>query len=111
LFLEGRGICGEHREGPIYNAVVGVVGEYFSTRVALWAVAAEPLEGSSFELEGNELIAIEVGHTDTDNTTLLHVPAIGLVVAGDVAYNDVHLYLAESRALRARWRVAQQPGD
>jgi glyoxylase-like metal-dependent hydrolase (beta-lactamase superfamily II) len=26
----------------------------------------------------------------------LHVPSLGLVVAGDVAYNDVHVYLAES---------------
>jgi hypothetical protein len=26
---------------------------------------------------------------------VLHVPSIGLVVAGDVAYNGVHQYLAE----------------
>jgi len=30
--------------------------------------------------------------------TCLHVPSIGLVVAGDAAYNDVLLYLAESNA-------------
>jgi hypothetical protein len=42
------------------------------------------------------LVAVEVGHSDTDNTTVLHVPSISLVVAGDVAYNDVHLYFAES---------------
>jgi len=57
---------------------------------------AEPLSDLHIELEGNELIAVEVGHTDTDNTTVLHVPSLGLVVAGDVAYNDVHVYLAES---------------
>lgn len=57
---------------------------------------AEPMESLSFELEGHELVAVEVGHTDTDDTTVLHVPDAGLVVAGDVAYNDVHLYLAES---------------
>ena len=28
---------------------------------------------------------------------MLHVPSIGLVVAGDVAYNGVHQYLLESR--------------
>ena len=49
------------------------------------------------ELEGRELVAVELGHTDTDHTTCLHVPSIGLVVAGDAAYNDVHLYLVESR--------------
>jgi len=57
---------------------------------------AERLSDLHIELEGNELRAIEVGHTDTDNTTVLHVPSLGLVVAGDVAYNDVHVYLAES---------------
>ena len=57
---------------------------------------AEPLSDSRFELEGQALVAVEVGHTDTDDTTVLHVPSLGLVVAGDVAYNDVHVYLAES---------------
>jgi len=49
-----------------------------------------------FELEGNELRIVEVGHTDTDKTSVLHVPSIGLVVAGDAVYNGVHQYLVES---------------
>ena len=53
-----------------------------------------PADG--FELEGQRLQAVEVGHTDTDDTTVLHVPSIGLVVAGDVVYNGVHQYLLES---------------
>ncbi|MCW2516599.1 MAG: fold metallo-hydrolase [Mycobacterium sp.] len=53
-----------------------------------------PTEG--FQLEGEDLVGVEVGHTDTDDTTVLHVPSIGLVVAGDVAYNGVHQYLMES---------------
>ena len=59
-------------------------------------VFPEPLEDRTIELEGHELIAVELGHTDTDQTSALHVPDVGLVVAGDAAYNDVHLYLAES---------------
>jgi glyoxylase-like metal-dependent hydrolase (beta-lactamase superfamily II) len=61
-------------------------------------VGVEELEGDRFELEGEELVAVDLGHTDTDDTTALYVPSIGLVVAGDAAYNDVHLYLAESDA-------------
>ena len=50
---------------------------------------------------------MELGHTDTEHTTCLHVPSIGLVVAGDAAYNDVHLYLAESNAeKRQEWIAA-----
>ncbi len=70
-------------------------------------VGVEELEGDRFELEGEELVAVDLGHTDTDDTTALHVPSIGLVVAGDAAYNDVHLYLAESDAGgRRSWLTA-----
>jgi glyoxylase-like metal-dependent hydrolase (beta-lactamase superfamily II) len=60
------------------------------------SVVATTPSDNAFELEGRELRIVEVGHTDTDNTTVLHVPSIGLVVAGDAVYNGVHLYLAES---------------
>ena len=67
-------------------------------------VLPEPLVRDSFEIEGEEIRIVELGHTDTDDTTALHVPSIGLVVAGDAAYNDVHLYLAESPAeARKEW--------
>jgi glyoxylase-like metal-dependent hydrolase (beta-lactamase superfamily II) len=50
---------------------------------------------------------VELGHTDTDVTTCLHVRSIGLVVAGDAAYNDVHLYLVESSPqTRQEWIAA-----
>jgi glyoxylase-like metal-dependent hydrolase (beta-lactamase superfamily II) len=70
-------------------------------------VIADELKGNVIDLEGQELVAVELGHTDTDSTTCLHVPSIGLVVAGDAAYNDVHLYLAESNAQkRQEWIAA-----
>jgi glyoxylase-like metal-dependent hydrolase (beta-lactamase superfamily II) len=61
-------------------------------------VIAEELKGNVIQLEGRDLVVVELGHTDTEHTTCLHVPSAGLVVAGDAAYNDVHLYLAESNA-------------
>src|SRR3984957_19494830 len=68
---------------------------------------AEELAGGVFQLEGEELVSIPAGHTDTRNTTCLHVPSIGLVVAGDVAYNDVHIHLGESNVdSRQQWIAA-----
>lgn len=58
-------------------------------------VLAEPIPAQGFRLEGNPVVAVETGHTDTDKTSVLHVPSIGLVVAGDVAYNGVHQYILE----------------
>jgi glyoxylase-like metal-dependent hydrolase (beta-lactamase superfamily II) len=54
------------------------------------------VDRDGFELEGVRLLPIEVGHTDTDATTILHVPQVGLLVAGDAVYNGVHPYLTES---------------
>jgi glyoxylase-like metal-dependent hydrolase (beta-lactamase superfamily II) len=54
------------------------------------------VEEDGFELDGVALVPVEVGHTDTEATTMLHVPDMGLLVAGDVVYNGVHLYLTES---------------
>jgi glyoxylase-like metal-dependent hydrolase (beta-lactamase superfamily II) len=69
-------------------------------------VIADDLKGNVIDLEGHELVAVELGHTDTDHTTCLHVPSIGLVVAGDAVYNDVHLYLAESNAQKRKEWIA-----
>jgi glyoxylase-like metal-dependent hydrolase (beta-lactamase superfamily II) len=65
------------------------------------------LTGRFIDLEGRELVAVEIGHTDMDDTTCLHVPSIGLVAAGDSVYNDVYLHLRESSpATRQEWIAA-----
>jgi glyoxylase-like metal-dependent hydrolase (beta-lactamase superfamily II) len=70
-------------------------------------VIAEELIGNVIDLEGHHLVALPLGHIDTDNTPCLHAPSIGLVVAGDAAYNGVHLYLAESNPqTRREWIAA-----
>jgi glyoxylase-like metal-dependent hydrolase (beta-lactamase superfamily II) len=97
--------------GPIAYATEGTIAmmhrQGTQGRAELWdvdfpglipdsPVVYQPIPPEGFELEGHRLVAIQTGHTDTDDTTVLHVPSIGLVVAGDVAYNGVHQYLLES---------------
>jgi glyoxylase-like metal-dependent hydrolase (beta-lactamase superfamily II) len=67
-------------------------------------VMATPLEEDYFLLENERLEVVRLGHTDTDDTTALWVPAIGLVVAGDAVYNNTHPFLGESASLEARSR-------
>jgi glyoxylase-like metal-dependent hydrolase (beta-lactamase superfamily II) len=59
-------------------------------------VVAKPLDGNNLELEGRKLVAVDAGRTDTAHSTCLHVPSIGLIVAGDVVYNGIHPYLGET---------------
>lgn len=65
-------------------------------------VMATPLEQDHFMLENERLEVVRLGHTDTDDTTALWVPAIGLVVAGDAVYNNTHPFLGESKSQEAR---------
>jgi glyoxylase-like metal-dependent hydrolase (beta-lactamase superfamily II) len=67
----------------------------------------EVLHGNTLYLDGEELNVVHLGHTDTSDTTALHIPSIGLVVSGDAVYNNTHLYLAEcdGRA-RGEWLAA-----
>jgi glyoxylase-like metal-dependent hydrolase (beta-lactamase superfamily II) len=116
-------ICITHGHGDHWFAA-GLLAERFGARVVATAgtiaqmhaaIAARPLlwdklyrgippspvtavtiPGNRFRLEGHDLEMVEVGHADTDDNSVLHVPALGLVVAGDVIYNGAHMYLAES---------------
>jgi glyoxylase-like metal-dependent hydrolase (beta-lactamase superfamily II) len=88
-------------------ALESVWGAAFPGQIPKNLVLAKALPRNVIDLEGNEVAVVELGHTDTDFTTCLHVPSIGLVVAGDAVYNDVHLYLAESdKAKLKEWLAA-----
>src|SRR6266478_1392943 len=79
----------------------------FPGQIGPTLAVAEELAGHVIQLEGEELVSIRTGHTDTRGTTCLHVPSIGLVMAGDAVYNDVHIHLGESNAdSRKEWIAA-----
>jgi glyoxylase-like metal-dependent hydrolase (beta-lactamase superfamily II) len=68
----------------------------FPGQISSHLAIAEELVGNVINLEGHDLISVPLGFTDTASTTCLHVPSIGLIVAGDAAYNGDHLHLSES---------------
>jgi glyoxylase-like metal-dependent hydrolase (beta-lactamase superfamily II) len=93
------------------QASVPVIESYWKPRfpgqIDSTLLIADELKDRVLELEGEQLISIPLGHTDTDSTTCLHVPSIGLAVCGDALYNDVHLHLGESNAEgRNEWIAA-----
>jgi glyoxylase-like metal-dependent hydrolase (beta-lactamase superfamily II) len=80
----------------------------FPGQISSQLAIAEELNGNVINLEGHDLVTVPLGFTDTASTTCLHVPSIGLVVAGDAAYNGVHLHLSESpdQQKRQEWIAA-----
>ena len=85
---------------------VAVIKQRFPDEPFEHLAVAEPLAGTVIALEGRDLVAVPLGHTDTDDTTCLHVPSLGLVVAGDAVYNDVHPSLREFTPERASAWIA-----
>jgi glyoxylase-like metal-dependent hydrolase (beta-lactamase superfamily II) len=68
----------------------------FPGQVPTKLVAPEPYEHDTFTLEGNELRIIQQGRTDSPDSTSLYVPSIGLIVAGDVVYNQCRIYVGDT---------------
>src|SRR5262245_389429 len=104
-------------------AILGTAGTVASAErsategMAFWAgqfpgqipedvIVPRVIDDEAFSLEGHEVRFVEAGHTDTDDTTFVHVPELGLVVAGDIVYNGVHLYLVEGDERRRREGIA-----
>jgi glyoxylase-like metal-dependent hydrolase (beta-lactamase superfamily II) len=108
------------RFGARVVATAGTIAQMqgsVATRPMLWdklyqgiptsPVTAVTVPGDRFTLEGYDLVMVDVGHADADDNSVLHVPDLGLVVAGDVIYNGVHMYLAQSATLGfGGWREA-----
>ena len=109
------------RFGARVVATAGTIAQMrgsVATRPPLWdklyaglippsPVTAVTVPDNRFTLEGYDLVMVDVGHADADDNTVLHVPDLGLVIAGDVIYNGVHMYLGQSAVGGfGRWRDA-----
>jgi glyoxylase-like metal-dependent hydrolase (beta-lactamase superfamily II) len=88
-------------------AVERLARRLFPGQLATKFISAQPWEHDTFTLEGEELRIIEQGHTDSPDTTSLYVPSIGLIVAGDVVYNQCHMYVGDTTPeSRKNWVAA-----
>jgi glyoxylase-like metal-dependent hydrolase (beta-lactamase superfamily II) len=79
----------------------------FPGQVPTKLVPPQPYEHDTFTLEGQELRIIEQGRTDCPDSTSLYVPSIGLIVAGDVVYNQCRMYVGDTTPeSRKNWIAA-----
>ncbi|GAA5168784.1 MBL fold metallo-hydrolase [Pseudonocardia eucalypti] len=62
----------------------------------------DPLEGNTLYVDGSPLNVIEVKQADIHPSSIVHVPDIDVVVAGDAIYNEIYPMLALSTP--AEWR-------
>jgi glyoxylase-like metal-dependent hydrolase (beta-lactamase superfamily II) len=67
-------------------------------------VALEKFDGDFIKFEGSQIEILKHFQGDTDENTMLWVPGQRILIAGDVVFNHVHAYTAESDSkARAKW--------
>jgi len=61
-----------------------------------YPVAPIALEGNSFTLEGHEIQVLGPMQGDHHHATALYVPSLKALIAGDLVFHGIHLWLGES---------------
>ena len=97
------------------SAIVGRINEVYQAKIDKWktilgsgatshAVAIEKFAGTFIEFESSKIEVLKNIQGDTDENTMLWIPGQRILIAGDVAFNNVHAYTAESDSnARAKW--------
>jgi glyoxylase-like metal-dependent hydrolase (beta-lactamase superfamily II) len=67
-------------------------------------VEISKFDGSYFDFEGSRIQVIKDIQGDTDQNTMLWIPGERILIGGDVLFDDIHVYTAETDSkARARW--------
>jgi glyoxylase-like metal-dependent hydrolase (beta-lactamase superfamily II) len=89
------------------NYIKNYWNKLFPNQIPEPLIVPNALERNEFELEGHKLVVLDNGFTDTEYSTSLYAPSIGLIVAGDAVYNGIHPYMPETtEQSRLNWIAA-----
>src|SRR5262249_18848186 len=94
-------------EEQISPGYMQVWAGFFPGQLTSKPVAPTPLAGTTGPVGGSAAPGIPVGTTHTRHSSAVDVPGLSLVVSGDVAYNQTHMWLRGSTPdSRASWARA-----
>jgi len=97
------------------SAVVDRIDMVYQEKIDKWkkilgsgatshAVAIEKADGNFIEFESAKIEVLRNIQGDTDENTMLWIPGQRILIAGDVLFNDMHVYTAETdRKARGKW--------
>src|ERR1700682_1765488 len=97
------------------SAVVARINKVYQEEIDKWkqllgsgatshVVAIEPFDGNVITFESSHIDVLEHIQGDTDANTMLWIPGQRLLIAGDVVFNNMHVYTAETdRKARVTW--------
>jgi glyoxylase-like metal-dependent hydrolase (beta-lactamase superfamily II) len=97
------------------SGVVGRINKVYREKIDKWktilgsgatsqVVAIEKFDGSSLRFENAKIEVLRNIQGDTDENTMLWIPEQRILITGDVLFNDMHVYTAETDSkARERW--------
>jgi glyoxylase-like metal-dependent hydrolase (beta-lactamase superfamily II) len=97
------------------SAVVDRVNKVYPEKIDKWkkilgsgatshVVAIEKFDGNFIEFENAKIEILKNIQGDTDENTMLWIPGQRILIAGDVLFNDMHVYTAETDTkARGKW--------
>jgi glyoxylase-like metal-dependent hydrolase (beta-lactamase superfamily II) len=97
------------------SAVVDRINIVYQEKINKWkkllgsgatshVVAIEKVDSDFIKFEGSEIEVLKNVQGDTDQNTMLWIPGQRILIAGDVLFNNMHVYTAETDSnARAKW--------
>jgi len=97
------------------SAVVNRINEVYQEKIDKWkkilgsgatshVVAIGKFDGNFIEFESSKIEVLKHIQGDTDENTMLWIPGQKLLIAGDVLFNNMHVYTAETDSkARGKW--------
>jgi glyoxylase-like metal-dependent hydrolase (beta-lactamase superfamily II) len=98
-FPEAKAVALPHVVESMKQTMEQQIGEWrmlFGDTCIMAGPLPEPLEGETLYVDGSPLRIIEVKQADIHPTSIVHIPEIDVVVAGDSIYNEIHPMLGLS---------------
>jgi len=82
-------------------------GSLFPGQLPESVVGPTPMTSAHIDLEGHKLVPIAVGQSDTDPSSVVYIRDLDAVAGGDVVYNGIHPWLAQTGPVeREEWEAA-----
>src|SRR6202030_8223 len=97
------------------SSVVDRINKVYQQKIDKWktilgsgasshVVAIDKFDGNFIEFEGSQIEVLKNIQGDTDENTMLWIPGQRILIAGDVLFNDMHVYTAETDSkARGKW--------
>jgi glyoxylase-like metal-dependent hydrolase (beta-lactamase superfamily II) len=88
----------------VYQEKIDKWKQLLGSDAATHVVPIEPFDGDTFTFESLHIEVLKHIQGDTDENTMLWIPGQGILVGGDVVFNDMHVYTAETDSqVRRKW--------